>query len=128
MTMQALRDLAKNDPALARKFNLAKNVDALIASAADVGVVLTEADIQGETEDIQIDDAQLSQVTGGMRAMGSFSLSSFIAIAQGADGAHSCNTSTCTECKNCGAHSCSTKDCKTCNSCSKSKSASLSFV
>ena len=70
MTLQALRDLAKSDPAIARKFNLAKSVDALIESAADFGVVLTEVDIQGETADIEIDDSQLSQVTGGMRSMG----------------------------------------------------------
>ena len=48
MTLQALRGLAKSDPAIARKFNLAKSVDALIESAADFGVVLTEADIQGD--------------------------------------------------------------------------------
>ena len=128
MTLQALRDLAKSDPAIARKFNLAKTVGALIAAAAEFGVVLTEADVQGESLDVEIDDSQLSQVTGGMRSMGGFSLSSFTAFVQRADGAHSCNTSTCTECKACGAHSCSTGDCKECTNCSNSGSGSLKFI
>ena len=127
MSLQALRDLAKDDPALARKLNLAKTTEALILSAQDVGVTLTEADIQGESDDFEIDSAQLSQVTGGMRAMAGFSLSSFKATVLSAEGAHSCNTSTCKECRNCGAHSCNTRDCKDCNSCSSSDSTSLSF-
>ena len=127
MSLQALRDLAKDDPALARKLNLAKTTEALILSAQDVGVTLTEADIQGESDDFEIDSAQLSQVTGGMRAMAGFSLSSFKATVLSAEGAHSCNTSTCTDCKNCGAHSCNTSTCSECNSCPKSSSASLSF-
>ena len=128
MTLQVLRDLAKSDPAIARKFNLAKTVGALIAAAAEFGVVLTEADVQGESLDVEIDDSQLSQVTGGMRSMGGFSLSSFTAFVQRADGAHSCNTSTCKECKACGAHSCSTGDCKECTNCSNSGSGSLKFI
>ena len=129
MSLQALRDLAKDDPALARKLNLAKTTEALILSAQDVGVTLTEADIQGESDDFEIDSAQLSQVTGGMRAMAGFSLSSFKATVLSAEGAHSCNTSTCTECKNCDneVHTCNTRDCKECNSCGSSDSASLRF-
>ena len=128
MTLQALRYMAKSDPAIARKFNLAKTVGALIATAADFGVVLTEADIQGESVDVEIDDSQLSQVTGGMRSMGGFSLSSFTAIVQGAEGAHSCDTSTCKECRACGAHSCNTGNCNECKNCDNSGSASLKFI
>ena len=129
MTLQALRDLAKSDPAIARKFNLAKSTDALIKSAAEFGVVLTEADIQGESVDVEIDTAQLSQVTGGMRSIGGFSLSAFTAVVQRANGAHSCNTSTCEECSACTAHSCSTRNCSECTNCSSdSNSAPLKFV
>jgi predicted ribosomally synthesized peptide with nif11-like leader len=127
MSLQTLRDLAKNDPALARKFNLSTTTEALILSARDAGVTLTEADIQGESDDLEIDSDQLSQVTGGMRSMGGFSMSSFKSTVFRAEGAHTCNTRDCDECNNCGAHSCSTRDCKECNSCSSSSSSSLTF-
>ena len=127
MTLQALRDLSKSDPAIARKFNLAKSVDALIESAADFGVVLTEADIQGETVDIEIDDSQLSQVTGGMRSMGGISLSSFTATVQRADGAHSCSTRPSCDCGTCNVHSCNTSSCSECNNCDSDNAAPLKF-
>ena len=127
MTLQALRDMAKSDPDIARKFNLAKTVGALIAAAADFGVVLTEADIQGESVDVEIDDSQLSQVTGGMRSMGGFSLSSFTAIVQSADGVHSCSTRPSCECRTCYQHSCNTSSCSECNNCDSDNAAPLKF-
>ena len=111
MSLQTLRDLAKNDPALARKFNLSTTTEALILSARDAGVTLTEAYIQSESDDFEVDSYQLSYVAGGMWSMGGFPMSSSKSIVLRSEGAHTCKIS----------------DCKECNRCSSSSFSSLTF-
>lgn len=115
MTMDKLRKRASHDPELTRKLNQAETFENLAYIAGQVGIDIEQSDFEAQNEELS--EEELSNVSGGMRSVGgTLGIRKFMAK----DGAHTCDTSTCTDCSSCGAHTCDTSTCKECNSCGAS--------
>jgi len=122
MSVKMLRELASKDARLTSLLNNAQTPEALASIARDAGVSIDLDDL--DSSDEEISDDELATVTGGMRGVsgGGLRMKSFMF---NADGAHTCNTSTCTECSNCGAHTCNTSTCTECRNCDSSGSSGV---
>ncbi len=121
MTIIKLKELAATDTELASKLNGAHTFERLAHIANEVGIDITLDEL--EPLNTELSEEELSEVSGGVRALGGVGMKKFLA-----DGAHSCDTSTCKECRSCGAHSCDTKAGNTCcSSCGTSSGTKLSF-
>jgi len=117
MTIEKLRERAANDLGLVTKLNRADTFESLVALADEVGIDIKQDDFKTQNEELS--EEELSEVSGGVRALGGFGLRKFMAK----DGAHTCNTAegnTC--CNNCGAHSCSTSAGCSCGNCGAGES------
>ena len=121
MTIEKLRELAATDSGLASKLNDAETFERLAHIADELGVDITQNELETQNEELSEDE--LSEVSGGVRALGGFSMKSFMA-----DGAHSCSTKSGCSCGDCDAHSCTTADGNTCcNNCGAKTGTKLSF-
>ena len=100
MSIQQLRDIASNDAELCGLLNEAKSFEQLIHIANNRGITL-DLDVIDE----EVSDKDLTAVTGGMRGLGSSNVSMKGFTFNSADGAHTCDTSTCKECNSCGSSS-----------------------
>jgi len=107
MTIEKLRELAVTDSGLASKLNEAETFERLAHIADELGVDITQNELETQNEELSEDE--LSEVSGGMRSLGGLGMKRFMA-----DETHSCTTSPGCSCGNCDAHSCSTSDGNTC--------------
>ena len=122
MTIEKLRKLASNDPELTGKLNNAETFESLVYLADQVGIDIKQDDF--ETPNEELSEEELSNVSGGVRSLGGFGLTKFMA----SDGAHSCDTladNTC--CNSCTQHTCDTSTCKECGNCMEDSGRSLRF-
>ena len=100
MTMDKLRKRASHDPELTRKLNQAETFENLAYIADQVGIDINQGDF--ETQNEELSEEELSNVSGGMRSVGGgLRIRKFMAK----NGAHTCDTSTCKECNSCGTSS-----------------------
>ena len=122
MTLDKLRKRASHDPELTRKLNQAETFENLAYIADQVGIDIKQGDF--ETQNEELSEEELSNVSGGMRSVGGgLRFQKFMAKS----GEHTCDTSTCKECNSCGAHTCDTSTCKECNSCGTSSFQTSTF-
>jgi predicted ribosomally synthesized peptide with nif11-like leader len=122
MTIEKLRERAANDPGLTRKLNRAETFESLVYLADKVGIDIKQDDFKTQNEELS--EEELSEVSGGVRALDGFGLQKFMAK----DETHSCDTSEGNKCcKNCGAHSCTTSAGCECGNCQVAVGTSLRF-
>ena len=120
MTVEKLRKLASNDPGLTSKLNGAHTFERLAYIADEVGIDIKQDEL--ETQNEELSEEELSEVSGGVRSLGGMGMKKFLAEA------HSCSTRSGCSCGNCDAHSCDTADGNTCcNSCGATTGTSLRF-
>jgi len=122
MTIEKLRERAANDPGLTRKLNRAETFESLVYLADKVGIDIKQDDFKTQNEELS--EQELSEVSGGVRALDGLNLQKFMAK----DETHSCDTSEDNKCcKNCGAHSCTTSAGCECGNCQVAVGTSLRF-
>ena len=123
MTVEKLRKLASNDPGLTSKLNGAHTFERLAYIADEVGIDIKQDEL--ETQNEELSEEELSEVSGGMRALGRLGMKKFMSETEET---HSCTTSPGCSCGNCDTHSCDTRDGNTCCSgCGAKTGTSLRF-
>jgi predicted ribosomally synthesized peptide with nif11-like leader len=121
MTIEKLRKLASIDSGLAVKLNSAHTFERLAHIADEAGIDIKQDDF--ETQNEELSEEELSEVSGGMRSLGGFGMKKFMS-----DEPHICDSIGGCSCDNCEPHSCDTADGNTCcSNCGGKTGTSLRF-